>query len=90
MIKKIYALFLICFAFFAFSQSTIKVTTAGKAAPLAQASVYCNNKLLGFTDIHGSLNFKTKCDKVTVKHQDYEDEDVVVDKVMEVSFSFKI
>ncbi|SKB60294.1 hypothetical protein SAMN05660477_00158 [Soonwooa buanensis] len=85
MIKKIYALFLICFAVFAFSQSTIKVTTAGKTAPLAQASVYCNNKLLGITDIHGSLNFKTKCDKVTVKHQDYEDADVVVDKIMEVS-----
>ncbi|WP_312323980.1 hypothetical protein, partial [Soonwooa sp.] len=80
MIKKIYTLFLICFAVFAFSQSTIKVTTAGKTAPLAQASVYCNNKLLGITDIHGSLNFKTKCDKVTVKHQHYEDADVVVDK----------
>lgn len=83
--KKLYSLLFFCISLFTFSQSTIWVRIAGKNMPLSYASVYCNKQLLGNTDNHGKLEFKTKCDQVTVKHPDYEDADVVVDKVMEVS-----
>lgn len=85
MLKKIYSLIFLFVAIFVFSQSTITVTNAQKTTPLANASVYCEKVFLGKTNNAGKLSFSSDCQKVTVKHTNYEDVDVVVDKVMEVS-----
>ncbi|MGV4413508.1 DUF5686 family protein [Chryseobacterium sp. T1] len=72
-----------------FSQSKIIVKIAGTDKVLPQAGVYCDKKLLGVTNTQGELDFKTKCPKITVKHEGYEDTDVVVDKLMETSLEIE-
>lgn len=67
-----------------FSQSKIIVKNSGDQLPVSGATVSCNNKAIGKTDASGVLNFKTKCKKVQVSANGFNDDDVVVDKVMEV------
>jgi len=70
-----------------FGQSKITVFSTGDRVPLANAEIHCNQKLAGKTDKNGVLNFKTKCRKVSVKAAGYYEDDVVVDKIMEVALS---
>lgn len=70
-----------------FGQSKITVFSTGDRVPLANAEIYCNQKLAGKTDKNGVLSFKTKCRKVSVKASGYYEDDVVVDKIMEVALS---
>ncbi len=67
-----------------FSQSKIIVKSSGDQSPVMNATVTCNNKTVGKTDASGILVFKTKCKKVEVSTNGFQDDDVVVDKVMEV------
>ncbi|WP_343607802.1 DUF5686 family protein [Chryseobacterium oranimense] len=67
-----------------FSQSKIIVKNSGDQSPIMNATVTCNNKTVGKTDASGILVFKTKCKKVEVSANGFQDDDVVVDKVMEV------
>lgn len=88
--KKRILQFILSLSFVAlFSQSKISVKIAGSDKALSQASVYCDKKLLGTTNANGELEFKTKCSRVTVKHDGYEDADVVVDKVMEIALEIE-
>jgi hypothetical protein len=70
-----------------FGQSKITVFSTSDRVPLANAEIFCNQKLAGNTDKNGVLNFKTKCRKVSVKASGYYEDDVVVDKIMEVALS---
>lgn len=82
--KKLYIL-LLSFGYISiFSQSKIIVKSSANNAVISNASVFCNEKLVGKTDASGILNFKTKCKKVEVSARGYFEDDVVVDKVMEV------
>ena len=67
-----------------FSQSKIVVKKVEDQSPISGASVFCNQKSLGKTDVSGTLNFRTKCKKVEVSASGFFQDDVVVDKVMEV------
>ena len=85
--KKLFVLLLSFGYFSVFSQSKIIVRSSGDHSPVSDATVSCNNKLLGKTDATGTLNFKTKCKKVEISANGFQEEDAVVDKVMEVFLS---
>src|SRR5690606_32497942 len=86
--KKNFLLFLFSFLFLTLSaQSKITVLSAGDGAPLGNATVTCDAKLLGRTNAQGVLNFRTKCKKVDVKAPGYYEDEAVVDRVMEISLS---
>lgn len=77
-------LFVVCGAF---GQSKITVLKTGERTPVSNASVFCKGVLLGKTNTEGALNFKTKCKKVDVKAAGFYEDEVVVDKVMELTLS---
>ena len=70
-----------------FGQSKITVLKTGERTPIPNATVSCKGKILGKTDAQGILNFKTKCEKVEVKAAGFYEDEVVVDKVIELSLS---
>ena len=70
-----------------FGQSKITVLKTGERSPILNASVFCSGKLIGKTNASGTLNFKTKCAKVDVKAAGFYEDEVVVDKIMELSLS---
>ncbi|WP_312079473.1 DUF5686 family protein [Chryseobacterium sp.] len=68
-----------------FGQNQLKVTSQSSKLPVVNAAVYCDDALLGKTDIHGVLNFKTKCKKVEIIANNFEDAVAEVKKNTEVS-----
>ena len=82
--KKLLLSFALFFSIFAFSQSQLTVLSAGKRAPIFNAKVSCNNKILGYTNTSGVINFKTKCVKVDVFAKGFNEDKVVVDTKMEL------
>ena len=85
--KKHLSLFSLFFVLVAFAQSKITVIKAGERTPISNATISCDGKLLGRTDLNGVLNFRTKCKKVEVKAAGYFEDEAVVDKVMETTLS---
>lgn len=75
------------FANVAFSQSQLKVTSTGNRAPISGAKVSCDNKILGYTDASGNITFRSKCTKVTVYKNGFKEDEVVVDKKMELALA---
>ncbi|AQX06556.1 hypothetical protein ATB99_14000 [Elizabethkingia meningoseptica] len=67
-----------------FSQSQLKVISNAHKTPIPDASVYCDDNLIGKTNKDGYLSFKTQCKKVDILANDFEDEEAVVKKEMEV------
>ncbi|QOW09329.1 hypothetical protein Q73A0000_02625 [Kaistella flava (ex Peng et al. 2021)] len=84
--KHIVILFSFLGLFF-FGQSKITVLKTGERTPISNASIFCKGKLLGKTNIDGTLTFKTKCEKVEVKATGFYEDEAVVDKVMELGLS---
>lgn len=82
-------LFLICILVFSVLQSQSKITvyTSDEHIPIPNATVKCRQKIVGKTDKNGILNFKTGCKKVEVSAEGFYPDEVVVDKVMEISLS---
>ncbi|MBB4804967.1 hypothetical protein HNP38_000239 [Chryseobacterium defluvii] len=70
---------------FGYSQSKIKVVDETDRTPISGARVFCNNKLLGHTDIRGFLEFKTKCKKIEILADKYQKETVPIEENMQVS-----
>ena len=70
-----------------FGQSKITVLKTGERTPISNATISCKGKVLGKTNSQGILNFKTSCDKVEVKAVGFYEDEVVVDKVMELALS---
>ncbi|AZA50325.1 hypothetical protein EG346_20030 [Chryseobacterium carnipullorum] len=82
--KKIFIL-LLSFGYLSiFSQSKVIVRNSGDQSPISNATVSCNSKIIGKTDGSGISVFKTKCKKVEISARGFQNDDVVVDKVMEV------
>lgn len=82
--KKIFIL-LLSFGYLSiFSQSKVIVRNSGDQSPISNATVSCNSKIIGRTDGTGISVFKTKCKKVEISARGFQNDDVVVDKVMEV------
>ncbi|WP_394660675.1 DUF5686 family protein [uncultured Chryseobacterium sp.] len=68
-----------------FGQSQLKVLSKTDRKPIHNAAVYCEDELLGKTDLGGSLSFKTKCKKVEILADNFQDVTADVKKSMEVS-----
>ena len=85
--KKHISIVFLFICLLSFSQSKLTVIKTGERTPIPNASVLCNGKLLGKTNASGILTFRTKCDKVDVKAAGFYDDEVVVDKVMELGLA---
>ena len=85
--KNYFAFFFIMIAVTISGQSKITVLKTGERTPIINATISCKGKILGKTDAQGILNFKTKCEKVDVKAAGFYEDEVVVDKVMELGLS---
>ncbi|OCW72229.1 DUF5686 family protein [Elizabethkingia anophelis] len=83
--KQALSTLLLFFVSFYFSQTQLKVINADNKKPVPDASVYCDDNLLGKTNQNGILTFKTKCKKVDILANDFEDEEAAVSKEMLVS-----
>ncbi|PQA93028.1 hypothetical protein B0A69_12760 [Chryseobacterium shigense] len=82
--KKIFIL-LLSFGYLSiFSQSKVIVRNSGDQSPISNAKVSCNSKIIGRTDPSGTSVFTTKCKKVEISATGFQNDDIVVDKVMEV------
>ena len=80
------ALFLLFFTLY-FSQNQLQVINAKNQKAVYNAAVYCEDDLLGKTDANGKLTFKTKCKKVEIFANNFEDKEVSVQKEMKVSLT---
>ena len=77
-------LFFISISLF-YSQSTLTVLRSDNQKPIKGAIVSCNGKVLGTTNASGVATFTTKCPRVDVEIDNYIGDEVVVDKLMELS-----
>lgn len=82
---KLLSSLLLFAVFFCFAQNQIKILNQKTQQPVTGAAVYCDDDLLGKTNIYGILNFKTKCKKVEIIANNFEDAVVDVKKNMEIS-----
>ncbi|SHF32083.1 DUF5686 family protein [Chryseobacterium takakiae] len=73
------------FAVLVFGQTQLKVFSKTTKQPIYSAAVYCDDELLGKTDLNGTLSFKTKCKKVEILASNFEDVLAEVRNTMEVS-----
>ena len=73
------ALFLLFFTLY-FSQNQLQVINAKNQKAVYNAAVYCDDDLLGKTDANGKITFKTKCKKVEIFTNNFEDKEVSVQK----------
>ena len=80
------ALFFLFFTLY-FSQNQLQVINAKNQKAVYNAAVYCDDDLLGKTDANGKLTFKTKCKKVEIFANNFEDKEVSVQKEMKVSLT---
>lgn len=70
-----------------FGQSKIIVLKTGERTPIPNATVSCKDKTFGQTNSAGQLEFRTKCKKVNVNAPGFYEDEVVVDKLMEIVLS---
>jgi hypothetical protein len=82
--QSLSSLFLLIFAF-SFSQIQLKVISSKNQKPIYNASVYCDDNLLGKTNANGELSFKTKCKKVDILANNFESEEADIKKLMQIS-----
>lgn len=85
--KKIWFILFLIVAGSIFGQSKLKVLSAGDLLPISNASVYCNGKLLARTNAEGIAFFRSNCRAVDVRAKGYYEDEVVVDKVMEITLA---
>ena len=78
------ALFFLFFTLY-FSQNQLQVINAKNQKAVYNAAVYCDDDLLGKTDANGKLTFKTKCKKVDILANNFEDKEAEVRKEMQIS-----
>lgn len=81
--KYLFPLFLFLSTLF-FSQNQLKVFNASSKKSIINASAYCDDILIGKTNIDGVLSYKTKCKKIDILADNFESEEVVVKPNLEV------
>ena len=84
MTRLLFPLFLF-FTALVFGQTQLKVFNKTTKQPIYSAAVYCDDELLGKTDLNGTLSFKTKCKKVEILASNFEDVLAEVRNTMEVA-----
>lgn len=85
--QKIFIFMFAVFCAALHSQSKIIVKNAANQQPISGATVKCGKTILGKTNTSGELEFKTKCKKADVSAKGFYEDEVVVDKVMEIFLS---
>ena len=78
------ALLLMIFAF-SFSQNQLKIINSKNQKPIYNASVYCDDNIIGKTNVSGELSFKTKCKKIDILANNFESEEIEVKKSMQIA-----
>lgn len=68
------------------AQSTIKVMDT-EHNPLQKVAIICEGKTIGYTDVSGTLNFRSRCKILKIKAPGYYNEDVLTDKHIEVTMT---
>ncbi|WP_374460173.1 DUF5686 family protein [Chryseobacterium taeanense] len=76
---------LLFFTAMVFGQNQLKVFNKADKQPIYNAAVYCDDALLGKTDLNGIVSFKTKCKKVEILASNFEDVTADVKKNMEIA-----
>ena len=77
-------LLFLMFAAFSFGQNQLKVINASNQKPIANASVFCDDDLIGKTNSEGELSFKTKCKRIDILASNFENAELEVEKEMQV------
>ena len=85
--NKLYRRYFSFFFTLYFSQNQLQVINTKNQKAVYNAAVYCDDDLLGKTDANGKLTFKTKCKKVEIFANNFEDKEVSVQKEMKVSLT---
>jgi len=83
--KRFLLLLFFLMFFFGYSQSKIRVIDETDQKPISNAKISCDGKILGFTDIQGSLEFKASCSTIEIQAERYQKETASVEADMEVS-----
>lgn len=83
--KKTLSFIFFIVALFFYGQNQLKVLNAVNKKPLGNASIYCEDDLIGRTNTLGILEFKTKCKKVEILANNYEAAEAEVKKLMETA-----
>lgn len=83
--KKGLFLILLLIFIFGFPQSKITVINEAKGTPIVNATISCNDKILGKTDDNGFLEFKSKCKSIQVTAENYFRESAMVEPEMTVT-----
>ncbi|REC47776.1 hypothetical protein [Chryseobacterium pennipullorum] len=71
--------------FLGYSQSKIKIVDDANQKPVSNAKVSCGNKILGYTDNQGILEFTASCTSVDIEAASYQPETASVESSMEIS-----
>lgn len=70
---------------FGYSQSKLTVINESDRKPVPNATISCNNKILGQTDSNGFFEFKTKCKNIQIEAENFYKESALVEDRMLVS-----
>lgn len=77
--------FIFLWAFiFGFSQSKITVFNEADNAPIRNAAILCNGKVLGKTNTAGFLEFKTKCKDIQIEASGFYKESVFLENTTQI------
>ncbi|WP_407404989.1 DUF5686 family protein [Chryseobacterium sp.] len=71
--KKLLSSFLLLSTISIFGQVQFKILNKENKQPISNAAIYCEDNLLGKTDFKGSLTIATKCKKVEVLANNFDD-----------------
>ncbi len=72
-------------SFLGYSQLKIKVVDDTSQKPVSNAKISCDNKIIGYTNAQGFLEFKTECKDIEIDAEFYQKEIVSIESSMEVS-----
>jgi hypothetical protein len=88
--KRVLLLLFFLMYFLGYSQSKIKVVDDTSQKPVSNAKISCDNKILGYTNEQGMLEFKTDCRNISIDADSYQIETASVESSMEVSCSKRV
>lgn len=82
--KTLPILFLLSIFQVYFGQNKLNVVDAKTQKPISAASVFCEDDLLGKTNLQGELIFKSKCKRIEIFVSNYESKEIDVSKEMQI------
>ncbi|WP_284461077.1 hypothetical protein [Chryseobacterium sp.] len=68
-----------------YSQLKIKIVDDTNQKPVPSAKISCGDKILGYTNAQGVLEFKSTCKSIDIEAESYQKETATVESSMEIS-----